>query len=810
MKRETHLTGKLSLQFFLCLSLLFAHILPLHAESFPSLLSIVEGNSSSQTSAQIDLIPSALSLLQPVSINRLTAKEVPSSVPVLHTPLKLSFTLPDGTVHLCTLDITFVNRSGSRSWQGYVEGVLNSSVSLVIKDDILTGNLNLNNSHYSIRYNGSGTHHLTRINPEPSINYVDPEPVFLPTLPTPMIVNDFLTPSDTPVIIDVMVVYTEAARIAEGGTSSIETLIDLAIQETNTSYANSGISQRINLVHTAEVVYTQSATGTTDDVVIDRNRLQHPSDGYMDEVHTLRDLYQADLVALLTTEYTPTMYGVAYGMTNPTTNFAPFGFCVVASNYAAAPTFWMLGHEFGHLMGAWHEWYYYDPVPVAGPYSYNYATVNTANLWKTIMSHGGECVPATGFPCTRILYWSNPDLSYNGVPMGIAEGEPEAADHRKTLNNTALTVANFRMNDPAISPSCALATPLDTDSGHAGIMFDITALNDTTIYAFSPDFSGAGTVSRVEVYYRNGGISGHELDPTAWLLAGSANDIIIADTSNGQFRSHLPIDMNVSIKRGETYGFYITVADRVAGPSLRYNTGTSIGTVTIEDSAVQIKEGLGMEYLFGESFGPRAYSGIVHHSCDAAMQSLASVNPPNQLFEGIMFDVRAKQDLTLHGFSSYISFPREEQMEIYYRRGTHIGHEDSPADWMLLGSVQNLRGYVDLQADPPLMQSRIPMDIDLVMRTGELFAFYLTDTKGMSTVNFFKEGDTVIGDLAYADDSIEIFKGTAKGYPFGFALPFARIFSGTIHYSPIPPSSSTNILFLSLPAILSSQTKQAQ
>lgn len=803
MKREKHVIGKLFLQVIFCFFLLFTHTQPVHSEDYPFLFSIADENSAPQTFTLIDLTPSVLFLLQPVANKcQQVTEDEPSSFPEPLNPLKLSFTLPDGTVHLCILDTTFINRSGSRSWQGYVEGVPNSAVSLVVKDDTLTGNITLSNSYFSIRYNGSGSHRLTRINGEEPGNHLDPEPVFLPTLLAPVTVNDSSsTYPDAPVIIDVMVVYTKDARIAEGGTTPIETIIDLGIQETNTSYANSGISQRLNLVHTAEVIYTQAG-----DIVTDRNRLQDPNDGYMDEVHMWRDLYQADLVALLTTDYDPTMYGVAYGMTRPTANFAPFGFCVVVSQYAAEPTFWTLGHELGHLMGAWHEWWYYDSVPVAGPYSYNYAYVDTDNLWKTLMSHGGECFPLTGFPCTRILYWSNPDLNFNGAPMGKPEGYLEAADHRKTLNNTAHTVASFRVKDPEISLSCALATPLATDSGYTGIMFDITALNETSIYAFSPDFSNAGTVSRVEVYYRKGGISGYELDPTAWILAGSANDVVVADTSDGPFRSHLPIDMNVSINKGETYGFYITVIDRLTGPHLRYKTGTSIGTVTAEDSVVQVKEGVGKEYLFGESFTPRAYSGMVHHRCDSAMRSLYSIAPPNHLFDGIMFDVRAKQDLIVHGFSSYLTFPRAENMAIYYRQGTHIGHEDTPADWKLLGSVQNIPGYVDLPTDTPLTQSRIPLDIDIVIKVGETFAFYLTDTKGEKSVNFFYEGDTAIGELAYANDSIEIFKGTGKGYPFGFNISFARIFSGTIHYSPFPlaplPHIPSNILFLSLPTIL--------
>jgi hypothetical protein len=57
------------------------------------------------------------------------------------------------------------------------------------------------------------------------------------------------------------------------------------------------------------------------------------------------------------------------------------------------------------------------------------------------MAYNNGCSPTN---CTRLPYWSNPDVTYNGAVMGVPEGSFQAADNRKTLNNTAFTVANFR------------------------------------------------------------------------------------------------------------------------------------------------------------------------------------------------------------------------------------------------------------------------------------------------------------------------------------------------------------------------------
>ena len=45
---------------------------------------------------------------------------------------------------------------------------------------------------------------------------------------------------------------------------------------------------------------------------------------------------------------------------------------------------------------------------------------------------------------TALTTGRNPDKDYGGQPMGIISSDPLAADNRRSLNNTASTVANFR------------------------------------------------------------------------------------------------------------------------------------------------------------------------------------------------------------------------------------------------------------------------------------------------------------------------------------------------------------------------------
>ena len=56
------------------------------------------------------------------------------------------------------------------------------------------------------------------------------------------------------------------------------------IAEVNQAYEASGVQPRLRLVERSEVRYTE--TGTTS---VDLARLIDPDDGYMDEVHAMRD-----------------------------------------------------------------------------------------------------------------------------------------------------------------------------------------------------------------------------------------------------------------------------------------------------------------------------------------------------------------------------------------------------------------------------------------------------------------------------------------------------------------------------------------
>jgi len=120
-------------------------------------------------------------------------------------------------------------------------------------------------------------------------------------------------------VLDVMILYTPAARIAAGGVPQIESTIQNAVDWTNVAYANSLMSVEQRLVHTGEVAYdegTQCVSGGSRDMACDLTWLRGNAG-----VASLRNTYGADLVALIT--QAGQYCGIGYVMTNVSTSFAP-------------------------------------------------------------------------------------------------------------------------------------------------------------------------------------------------------------------------------------------------------------------------------------------------------------------------------------------------------------------------------------------------------------------------------------------------------------------------------------------------------
>lgn len=224
------------------------------------------------------------------------------------------------------------------------------------------------------------------------------------------------TPSSSDVIIDVMVAYSRKA--ASYYVDIKRDLIDLAIEEANQSFRTSNLGQiRLRLVHAYETDYVE--TGEHFEHLY---RMVDKNDGYMEEVHGLRDKYRADVVVLVVDD--PAGCGLATRV-HAEANEA---FAVVHHECAASS--YSIAHEIGHIIGARHD---LNLDKTMAPFPYGHGYVN-GTKWRDIMSYKESC---NG--CPRVPVWSSPNVLVKGEPAGTPD-----IDNARVIMEQAARVAAFR------------------------------------------------------------------------------------------------------------------------------------------------------------------------------------------------------------------------------------------------------------------------------------------------------------------------------------------------------------------------------
>lgn len=316
------------------------------------------------------------------------------------------------------------------AWIGHLQGIPLSQVIIVVNGEVASGNIYSPDSRFHIRFVSKGTYSIQEVD---TTQFPEEEPIShpYPGFPKQTSIQTTGKGADTPTddgsTIDVMVAYTTAAKNAVGGTTAMQSLIELGIVETNTAYGNSDVLQRLNLVHTEEVAYTE-----TGNIETDLNCITDTTDSCLDDIHTLRDEYHADLVSFWVAN-AGNYCGVAWLLDYDWLD--QLGFSVVDKDCATG--YYSFGHELGHNMGLAHD-VYVDSNPL---FAYGHGYTYPAGKWRTIMAYNNACA-AQGVNCTRINYFSSPYKQYKGVTVG----NPTKADNHRVLNETAYTIANYRQS----------------------------------------------------------------------------------------------------------------------------------------------------------------------------------------------------------------------------------------------------------------------------------------------------------------------------------------------------------------------------
>jgi hypothetical protein len=220
----------------------------------------------------------------------------------------------------------------------------------------------------------------------------------------------------TEVVIDVIVAYTR--KVAQNYTDVVRELVEFAIEESNEAFRISGLGHiRLRLVHAYQTDYVEE--GTHFDHVW---RFADMDDGYMEEIHELRNKHRADVAILIVDDHK------GCGLATRVYADADEAFAVVHQDCAALT--YSVAHEIGHIIGARHE---ISVDKMMTPFPYGHGYVN-GTKWRDIMSYRQSCGG-----CRRVPVWSNPRVLINGEPAGTPD-----EDNARVIAEQAARVAAFR------------------------------------------------------------------------------------------------------------------------------------------------------------------------------------------------------------------------------------------------------------------------------------------------------------------------------------------------------------------------------
>ncbi|HYE96217.1 MAG TPA: M12 family metallo-peptidase [Rubricoccaceae bacterium] len=375
---------------------------------------------------------------------------------------------------------------GHLAWDGTF-GTAGGSALFTVVDGHVVGRFVYEGRTYVLEPTAAGASLLYELNEAALPETDDAIPVGGPPWTPPDLPEGMRVPQN----FDILVVYTTAVATALG--AGAPAYMQQAVDLFETAMANVGLPHTARLVYSSPVAYTEAGSSSTD-----LSRLRNTSDGIMDIVHTWRNTYGADLVALINNS--TDVCGVAYLMDPLNPGFHTSAFSVSTRSCAISNI--TFPHELGHNFGARHD-RFVDNSNTPFTYSHGLAGPSSvpAERFRTVLAYNDACT-SQGQSCPRIPYYSDPDVLYQGRPIGDAT----LADNSHHMDNAAPIVAAFRAEVPVELTSFAatvsgrdvtLAWETASETNNAGFEVQMQRGGAWTTLAF---VEGHGTTTEANTY----------------------------------------------------------------------------------------------------------------------------------------------------------------------------------------------------------------------------------------------------------------------------------------------------------------------
>jgi peptidyl-Asp metalloendopeptidase len=291
-------------------------------------------------------------------------------------------------------------------------------------------------------------------------------------------------------VIDIMVAFDEDAQAMFGSVAAVEAEIIEMVNVSNMTYANSQIDQELALTNSLDLNYTPNATdGTTDDQTY-LSKIRNKTDGVVDGLHTTRDANSADLVAVISG--LSSACGIGYLPTSG--NSAELDAYTLTDGSCAVGNL-TFPHEVGHNMCAHH-----DAANVGGSNPCGaaaHAHFSVADNLRTVMAYANAANGCT--TCTRIPYFSNPNVTANGWVTGIAGSR----NNSQVMGAHASGIAAYRSSGPA-PDACEVTYAISsTWPGNVQVSLTVENLTASTLSGWTSQW----TVTANETVYNSWGVT---------------------------------------------------------------------------------------------------------------------------------------------------------------------------------------------------------------------------------------------------------------------------------------------------------------
>ncbi|EDT41447.1 InlB B-repeat-containing protein [Burkholderia ambifaria] len=341
--------------------------------------------------------------------------------------------------------------TGVRNVRGYlaVSGLRSNNGALMASGSIMVGT-----ERYSITPAGNNTVHIARSDNISLHCHTSLFPEETGSSPNSMdseLADDAAADVDGAdsdfAVIPILALYsTRTKNGIKGGVAAIDAIMASAQLYTNDAFHTSGVPARIEVKTQELAALPHQDTSSLIDIV------RKPGTELWNLISAAREKHQTSVVVLLT-DLVKMDKGFSYSegvaskvpepprLSQTDLDYSTLAMTLSGVDSAAV----VLAHELGHLLGSKHDrltmprqsfaaiWSHLKPE-----YDYVRGYIPEDRSFVTLMGYNRDGIP-------RVPAYSAADKNWNGQPLGIPMGQPDAADDARFFRISTRVVANYRV-----------------------------------------------------------------------------------------------------------------------------------------------------------------------------------------------------------------------------------------------------------------------------------------------------------------------------------------------------------------------------